>query len=110
VASVTERCPARVELGDMQVRWLDSRPRGTNVAEHHYDCDLENGHDGPHASLGQHGDKTEWWIYWTLSASEIREVSACPAIQPERDQNGEEVLCLLFEGHPGRHSFEIAHR
>jgi hypothetical protein len=82
VASVTERCPTRVELNDVQVRRLDSRPHGTNVAERHYDCDLENGHEGPHASLGQPSNDAEWWIYWTLSASEIREVAACPAIRP----------------------------
>ena len=50
---MTERCPARAELGDIQVSWLDSRPHGTNVAEQHYDCDLENGHQGAHASLGE---------------------------------------------------------
>jgi hypothetical protein len=109
-ASPGERCPARVELGDVQVAWLNERPSGANVAEPRHYCDLEVGHDGPHADLGQPGTETEWWVYWTLSTSEIREVNGCPTVRPEPDQRGEQVLCLLFEDHPGRHSYELKPR
>ncbi|BFU47407.1 hypothetical protein KRMM14A1004_56440 [Krasilnikovia sp. MM14-A1004] len=44
---------------------------------------------------------------WTLSASEIREVNICPAALSEVDELGNETICLLFAGHPGRHSYEI---
>jgi hypothetical protein len=110
VAIVThsgERCPARVELGDTQVEWLGSRPYAGHQVRRHHDCVLEVGHDGPHGSLGQQGDEIEWWIRWTLNASEIVKTEVCPAIRNYPDEHGEDVVCLLFVGHPGRHSFEL---
>jgi hypothetical protein len=42
-----------------------------------------------------------------LGASEVREVAGCPVVLRESGGSGEEVICLLFEDHPGRHSFEL---
>jgi hypothetical protein len=106
VAFIGEQCPARVELSDAQVQWFESRPYRAHQVERHYDCALEFGHAGPHGAMGQ----LEWWIRWTLSSSEIQQTKYCPAIDDERDEYDEEVVCLLFEDHPGGHSFELGRR
>lgn len=71
------------------------------------DCELEAGHDGPHGSHGQQGTGTDWGVRWSLTASEIKEIKICPVALPEPDDRGNEIVCLLFAEHPGRHSFEI---
>jgi hypothetical protein len=106
-ASPGERCPARVKLGDVQVAWLNERPNGANMAEPATTAISKPGTAGLTPTSGQPGTETEWWVYWTLSASEILEVNGCPVVRPEPDQRGEQVLCLLFENHPGRHSYEL---
>jgi hypothetical protein len=101
-------CVARVVLTDDQVAWLDARPHGAHEVRAQPCCALENGHRGPHAAMGQQANRVEWWIRWTLQASEIVETHICPV---ENDTivnaHGEHDPCLLFNGHPGRHSFEL---
>ena len=73
-------------------------------------CQLEFRHDGPHADLGQQSDEVEWWVRWTLTSSAVEQLTACAAVHEETGEHGEpaeEVVCLLFEGHPGRHSFDL---
>ncbi|WP_173074950.1 hypothetical protein [Phytohabitans rumicis] len=101
-----DRCLARIRLGDDEVGWLSTRPLAAHVVEDDLYCELEMGHPGPHATMGQQGYKIAWWVRWTLSASEIVETTMCPAESDEVDQLGEHDLCLLYQGHPGRHSFE----
>jgi hypothetical protein len=57
--------------------------------------------------MGQQGD-VEWWVRWTLDAFEIVEQAACPAEGKVTNEFGEPAICLLFDGHPGRHSFEFS--
>lgn len=103
-----EKCLARVQLGDDEVTWLSTRPFAAHEVRKKPGCDLEMGHPGPHAALGQQGDKIEWWVRWTLSASEIVETTICPVEGDEPDEYDERDPCLLYKGHPGRHSFELA--
>lgn len=59
--------------------------------------------------MGQQAGDTEWWVHWTLSASEIMECQRCPAETVERhqfDPTEPADFCLLYSGHPGRHSYE----
>ena len=105
-----ERCPARIELSDLQLLWLKQRPCATLQARRHHECQLEFRHDGPHADLGQQSDEVEWWVRWTLTSSAVEQLTACAAVHEETGEHGEpaeEVVCLLFEGHPGRHSFDL---
>jgi hypothetical protein len=48
-----------------------------------------------------------WWVRWTLSASEVIEAAACPVVRAEADELGERAECLLYDGHPGSHSFDL---
>lgn len=96
VAAVTTgRCLARFELDDAQRAQL-SRD-GTDVVRV-LRCELEHDHPGPHACLGGRAD-AEWWVLWTLRASEINPLRMCPA---KRDPGDDP--CLLFREHEGRHS------
>lgn len=104
VFSPGERCPARIELSDFQILWLKRRPYATQPVRPDRECQLEFRHNGPHGALGQQCDDIEWWVRWTLSSSTVEQVAACPDI---RDEPGEDDACLLFEGHPGRHSFDL---
>ena len=110
VFSLGERCPARIELSDFQVLWLRRRPCAAHQARRHHECRLEYRHDGPHGDLGQRSDDVEWWIRWTLTSSAVEQVTACPTIRDEPEEPREDVDCLLFEGHPGRHSFDLDQR
>jgi hypothetical protein len=96
---------------DDQARWLDSRPHAAHEVVAYPRCELEEGHPGPHAALAQQDDGVEWWLCWTTQTDEpaIVERRACP-IESDTlvNEHGEHEPCLLFEEHPGRHSFELA--
>jgi hypothetical protein len=92
------------------MHWLKRRPYALSHVRRHHDCQLEYRHDGPHADVGQHNEDLEWWVRWTLSSSAVEQVTACMAMceEPEEpEEPGEEAYCLLFDGHPGRHSFDL---
>ncbi|WP_433362326.1 GntR family transcriptional regulator [Actinoplanes sp. CA-142083] len=94
------RCPAFFELDAEQLAWLELLSRSGDDVTRVLRCELEYDHVGPHACLGRRtpGD-TEWWVLWTLQASEIDPLRLCPAKSDPGD-NG----CLLFRRHEGRHS------
>jgi hypothetical protein len=100
-------CIAKIRLGADEIAWLDARPYAAHEVNPNPSCQLEVGHQGPHAALGQQGDGVEWWTRWTLNAWEIAEVHICPAKAEGVDDLGNEDVCLLSEGHPGRHSFDF---
>jgi hypothetical protein len=102
-----ERCLAKVELDDDTVKWLSERPMRAHQVRSNHRCDLEDRHAGPHATLGQQGDGVEWWVRWTLTASEIVETDVCPAQGPATDDGDDPNIRLLLVNHPGRHSFEF---
>jgi hypothetical protein len=97
-------CPARITLDAAQLAFLDGLPAEAPSVQSELGCELECGHEGSHAALGQQVDATMWWVQWTLSASEINPYTWCP-VRAE----GEGKECSLFDGHPGRHS-SVPHR
>lgn len=90
-------CPARITLDAAQLAFFDGLPTEAPSVQSELGCELERGHEGSHAALGQQVDATMWWIQWTLSASEINPYTWC------KD-------CTLFDGHPGEHSSSERHR
>jgi hypothetical protein len=90
-------CPARITLDAAQMAFFDGLPAGAPSVQSELGCELERGHEGSHAALGQQVHATMWWIQWTLSASEINPYTWCPERLDDRD-------CTLFDGHPGNHS------
>jgi hypothetical protein len=108
VFSPGERCPARIELSDFQLLWLRRRPCATQPARRDHECQLEFRHNGPHGALGQQGGEIEWWVRWTLTSSTVEQVTACAEVRDEPGEPRGGDPCLLCEGHPGRHSFDLA--
>lgn len=91
-------CPARVTLDAAQLAFFNGLPTEAPSVQSELGCELERGHEGSHAALGQQVETTMWWIQWTLSASEINPYTWCPAPRGEKED------CTLFDGHPGRHT------
>jgi hypothetical protein len=105
-AVITHRsCMARVDLDDDEQRWLNTMPDGTDQIGSSLHCGLDAGHTGPHAALGQAAGDDEYWVRWTLRASEIVKLPPCPE-RAEPGIGGSTGACLLFEHHPGRCTFE----
>jgi hypothetical protein len=92
-------CPARITLDAAQLAFFDGLPTAAPSVQSELGCELERGHEGSHAALGEQVESTMWWIQWTLSASEINPYTWCPA---HPDPDGKD--CTLFDGHPGGHS------
>jgi hypothetical protein len=97
-------CPARITLDAAQLTFFSDLPAEAPSVQSELGCELERGHEGSHAALGQQVEETMWWIQWTLSASEINPYTWCPAPQVPEVQSRDERDCTLFVGHPGRHS------
>jgi hypothetical protein len=97
-------CPARITLDAAQLAFFDGLPTAAPSLQTELGCELEQGHEGSHAALGQQVDTTMWWLQWTLSASEINPYTWCPAHRTPDAQTRAEADCALFDGHPGRHS------
>jgi len=105
-----EWCPALIELSDAQVFWLRRRPSAIQPVRRHHECRLEYRHDGPHGDICQQGEEVEWWVRWTLTSSAIDQVTACPVSRAEPEEPHDDLTCVLFEGHPGRHSYDLDQR
>jgi hypothetical protein len=97
-------CPARITLGASQLAFFNGLPMEAPSLQSELGCELEQGHEGSHAALGQQVGATMWWIQWTLSASEINPYTWCPAHQVPPAESRDDKDCSLFDGHPGNHS------
>jgi hypothetical protein len=96
-------CPARVTLDATQLAFFNGLPAQAPSVQSELGCELELGHEGSHAALGQQVDLTMWWIQWTLSASEINPYTWCPVHRELEDESRDDQDCRLFVGHPGGH-------
>jgi hypothetical protein len=93
------RCGARAELEPAAVLWLLDRPASAHAFIGIPACELEDRHDGPHAALGQQSGEAELWIRWNGTVRILE--------TPECFYDDGDAVCLLYAGHPGRHSFEL---
>jgi hypothetical protein len=97
-------CPARITLDAAQLTFFNGLPTEAPSVQSELGCELEQGHEGSHAALGQQVDATMWWIQWTLSASEINPYTWCRAHRTPDAPTRADKDCTLFDGHPGNHS------
>ena len=105
-------CPAEIHLTVAEQQQLDGLPRGSSEVPWTLGCALDVGHDEDHHVEAQSTDLNEdgqlgdiWWIRWNdRGLREIAVLPPCPITQSHRDRPDRD-LCLLFDGHPGRHSF-----
>ena len=95
-------CQSGLILTGAQAVELISLPDGAHEITEAVLCELQDGHTGQHAALGQtDGQQRDWWIRW---ATEIVVLDCCPSIAPGDD----EMVCTLPDGHDGGHDFELA--
>lgn len=96
-------CPGSVELTDDEMAQLDSVPHPAHEVVRRNWCELEPGHSGWHAGVGQDDDDGHavitWWIWWTDSGD--RKIVTCAPRPGQLDED----TCLLPAGHAGQHSF-----
>jgi hypothetical protein len=100
------RCTARTRLDSVQIAWLSEIPRAEHEVPAHRQCQLEARHPCHHAALGQRSGDLEWWICWLESTNPtVMRAARCPTIAgPLRIGT---ARCLLFEGHPYHHRFDM---
>ena len=96
-------CPARITLDAAQLAFFGGLPAAAPSVQSELGCELERGHEGSHAALGQQVEETMWWVQWTLSASEVNPYTWCPASQEPVAQSRDDMECTLYVGHPGKH-------
>lgn len=100
------RCDVTVRLTASELATLTTLPQAAGPALRHLSCELAALHDGPHVAFtlaALEGDQW-WWLRWTGRVREVIQLDPCddgPVEGPGCD------FCLLPDGHPGPHSFEI---
>src|SRR3954453_7540236 len=73
-------------------------------------CELVAGHPGDHLAYAAaaHGGDQWWWLRWDGrpdKVGELVQIDPCDAVLP---QGGYADDCVLPQGHPGPHSFDLA--
>lgn len=95
------QCTATTVLTAEEMARLDALPDGAHMVEPDHVCAiLQDGHDGPHLTLGQECGDDEWWLVW--DGAELREFRVLPPC-PVEDVELEES-CLLPVDHEGPHT------
>ncbi|MFI6744098.1 hypothetical protein ACIBI9_65510 [Nonomuraea sp. NPDC050451] len=105
-------CPHFNALTDAEWAGLQSMADRTAVPNRSvvYECELEAGHPGPHLALAQAwcGDD-DVWPRLERAVRELTGLAPCPAAgEPADDLADDPEESLLFDGHPGEHSFDRA--
>lgn len=82
------------------IRW-DAQPDASRL-----DCELVAGHPGSHVALvaTAHGGDQWWWLRWDERHSAAIQIDPCDAELPQGRYADE---CVLPDGHPGPHSFDL---
>jgi len=100
------QCGATTSLTAHEAAKLHVICRDVPVVQAFLSCELAGGHDGSHVVVAATADDGElwWWLQWGSHWREVRQIDLCEARwldDPYLDD------CLLPEGHPGPHSFQL---
>ena len=96
-------CCVEIELTPEEVAFLDAIPNGANLVEPVRPCEIQEGHAGPHMTLGQAESYDEWWLLWDDSG--VREIKVLPHCEVEDPVSTHQ--CVLPLDHPGRCGFAL---
>lgn len=99
-------CTAQTYLTPAEQAWLARTPeRAYDVTDGPYDCDLEEGHEGDHATQVQASTSPlEWWLLWGAGRREIIQPKSC-GVEAENPDDPDWPVCWLPENHPGAHRY-----
>lgn len=114
-----QRCSEPISLSEREIRLLSEIPHGSTSIETELRCELEGGHRGPHAALGDFskpvgagrlasGEAVCWWVRWEdpTGRRDVVPQATCPVETRPGEVSSE--VCTLFAKHPGRHDFDWA--
>lgn len=98
-------CTADADLSADEISRLNALPDAAHVVNPTVECELEEGHAGPHHGLAQSDnrsadDTTNWWLRWSDG---VREWTHEPCCYIENAETAE--LCMIPKGHEGAHVF-----
>ncbi|GAA2812791.1 hypothetical protein [Nonomuraea dietziae] len=96
-------CPHYNVLSDAEWARL-SVDLGAHERKLAYECELQPGHPGPHLSLAQSFADRDTWLRWVDRG--VRKLVDLPPCLAEDGPVDDPERCLLFDGHPGKHSFD----
>lgn len=93
-----------VELTPEEIQHLSQLPGAAHEVKSPLECELEDGHAGPHCTLGQSDDLdpddiTHWWLRWSSESREWTHEPTC--YLPDDDA----PWCPLPAGHEGAHNW-----
>ncbi|MGY0065125.1 hypothetical protein ACWY4P_54055 (plasmid) [Streptomyces sp. LZ34] len=93
-----------VELTPEEIQHLSQLPGAAHEVKSPLECELEDGHAGPHCALGQSDDLdpddvTHWWLRWSSESREWTHEPTC--YLPDDDA----PWCPLPAGHEGAHNW-----
>jgi hypothetical protein len=100
------RCGVMTSLMDTEVAKLRVVCPQVPAEQAMLRCEIVAWHDGSHVAFATSADDGElwWWLCWTGQTREVRQIEICDGRcldDPYRDD------CLLPDGHPGPHSFDL---
>jgi hypothetical protein len=100
------RCGVTTSLIDIEAAKLRGVSRQVPAMQTSLRCEIAAGHDGSHVAFATSADDGElwWWLCWTGQTRDVRQIAICDGRcldDPYLDD------CLLFDGHPGVHSFDL---
>jgi hypothetical protein len=107
--SRTFRCPAGAAVGATELLTLIAHSEEAISASGRLRCELMAGHAGRHVAFVAtvHGGNQWWWLCWEgLLGEKIEAVQINPC-NAELPQGRYADDCVLPEGHPGLHSFDL---
>lgn len=101
------RCPAAGAVSAAVLATVRALEEHVRTEGDRVGCELGSGHHGSHLALVatlQGGDQW-WWLRWDGRLLEVIQIDPCEAELP---QGQFADACVLPEGHPGPHSFDLA--
>lgn len=67
-------CTATTLLTGDEFAFLDAIPFGAHELVEEVECEYQAAHVGPHAGLGQTGEGSSWWLFWSNDERRLVEV------------------------------------
>jgi hypothetical protein len=102
----TIRCGTTTSLTAIEAAKLRVISSEVPAVQYSLSCEIAAGHGGSHVTFATAADGGElwWWLCWKGQAREVRQIDPCEARCPDDPYLDD---CLLFDGHPGPHSFQL---
>jgi hypothetical protein len=97
-------CPGTLVLTDTEHAMLSALPYPAHELHREHWCELQNGHEDLHHTLGQASLDEAWWLRWDDNGHH-REITALPDCAAQQ-AGADPEPCTLPARHAGAHSFE----